>query len=372
MTALANGYHLQQFLTALLLGDETSASALVADGQVDSNATVPRGWVKRWHDDKQNPLVFLAIAFERFEVVSTLACHKANMSSFHRDPECSGVTGRIEEQNCIGFAIQCSTLSMVKIIRDLGGNMEEAWRVRDAESCEGPFGSDGFTYNALEVAIRFCKMECVTWLLEEVGMRAWLIDVETSSQINYLFEQLLFFGDRCIPLLDLLVEQGFKFRELEARHATMPRAELDDFSLSELVIRFATLSGSRNLPKYLMRKFGVTIRLDRRDELQIHDDELFEHLSAALMEDRRNGICNDTVLNEKAIAEINETRFKCYSYLKKNSCASCSIISASKMCTGCQKTRYCSRECQRAHWKSEHRDQCVSTQCTKSEKSVVL
>jgi hypothetical protein len=31
-----------------------------------------------------------------------------------------------------------------------------------------------------------------------------------------------------------------------------------------------------------------------------------------------------------------------------------------KQCSSCAKRRYCSRECQRAHWKASHKKQCES------------
>ena len=31
-----------------------------------------------------------------------------------------------------------------------------------------------------------------------------------------------------------------------------------------------------------------------------------------------------------------------------------------KLCTGCQRVRYCDRRCQQAHWKKAHRDECRS------------
>eukprot|EP00928_Gymnodinium_smaydae_P080021 TRINITY_DN63827_c0_g1_i1.p3 TRINITY_DN63827_c0_g1~~TRINITY_DN63827_c0_g1_i1.p3 ORF type:complete len:101 (-),score=10.48 TRINITY_DN63827_c0_g1_i1:221-523(-) len=44
---------------------------------------------------------------------------------------------------------------------------------------------------------------------------------------------------------------------------------------------------------------------------------------------------------------------------KFKACARCGErLAHLHVCSGCMKTRYCSRECQKAHWKAGHRDTC--------------
>jgi len=52
--------------------------------------------------------------------------------------------------------------------------------------------------------------------------------------------------------------------------------------------------------------------------------------------------------------EMNERRLN---PRKFDVCASCGKSNAKQQCTGCMKTRYCSRECQMSHW-SEHKEEC--------------
>ena len=44
--------------------------------------------------------------------------------------------------------------------------------------------------------------------------------------------------------------------------------------------------------------------------------------------------------------------------LRNTSCFVCGTLGA-RSCSGCMELRYCSIECQKIHWKSEHRDTCA-------------
>ena len=39
-------------------------------------------------------------------------------------------------------------------------------------------------------------------------------------------------------------------------------------------------------------------------------------------------------------------------------CANCGGTAPQRRCSRCGSASYCSKECQRAHWKKGHRDQC--------------
>ena len=41
-------------------------------------------------------------------------------------------------------------------------------------------------------------------------------------------------------------------------------------------------------------------------------------------------------------------------------CSLCGAPSAANSCAGCQMVSYCSRDCQKSHWKSGHRNECAS------------
>jgi len=43
--------------------------------------------------------------------------------------------------------------------------------------------------------------------------------------------------------------------------------------------------------------------------------------------------------------------------LKKQPCANCKIEVGSRLCSACHQIGYCSRECQKAHWKA-HKAEC--------------
>jgi MYND finger len=52
-------------------------------------------------------------------------------------------------------------------------------------------------------------------------------------------------------------------------------------------------------------------------------------------------------------------------------CGGCGAPGAAQLCTGCHHVRYCSKGCQRAHWKGGHKgvcaELCASTQVARAE-----
>jgi len=75
------------------------------------------------------------------------------------------------------------------------------------------------------------------------------------------------------------------------------------------------------------------------------------------------GTSNPSATNQ---AEVKQALTKAQQSFQNNTCIRCGKANSHSLCARCQKVKYCSRECQKEHWK-EHKQFCVPTKQNEDE-----
>jgi len=88
-------------------------------------------------------------------------------------------------------------------------------------------------------------------------------------------------------------------------------------------------------------RLAMALKLQKKyeDAMQVLDDTAMAKLEPGQ---------KDTA----AYQELNLLRHEIQSKIEGNRCSSCGIPKAKKMCRGCEEAFYCSKDCQRTHWKT--------------------
>jgi len=134
-----------------------------------------------------------------------------------------------------------------------------------------------------------------------------------------------------IPIISVFIDENFLFVAYSDRTIAV-----FDISTNEKITTFFLLGDVLELPKY---DSGINVT--------------FEELEAAVLIIKKNGA--DNIDPSKTTGHCSNETQVCYVSLN-NRCGLCNIESKLR-CSQCQIQKYCSKECQKKHWK-EHKKNC--------------
>lgn len=145
-------------------------------------------------------------------------------------------------------------------------------------------------------------------------------------------------GSPAKVIYELLESRGFKIKSLEEMKRDPCDENHDAASEADALLSYAQKSGSPDLMRYLVKDLGMVSTAGRMESLEAHVDMVYAVGNADGVPPPRTD-------------------------LKKYKCAACEFVGATEFCSGCGVPRYCSKECQRKHWKTGgHKQECKENQ----------
>lgn len=300
------------------------------------------------------PLLSIAIAYNRVDVARKLATRygpgrRAALSQFmhkNRKDDLGGSThmsGHVVQAICtereyesVNDLSEPGSVPMLALLFEMGADMN---LVRLVE-----YHAHGarLSYNALSSAIEMGSKRCVEYRIDVAGMDPNLEDCPYSAHSCVL--GLMKYGDRAIGVFKSLAERGWSYKAIEKRHQEQWNASgrlsssIAEQTFGELMLDQATGSDSKKLRRYLMKTFGLSVAPGRIAAM--HGNEF---MMSQMLAVQRNFSALDGKREGRA-------------HLDGMSCACCRKICDSQRCSGCSKVRYCSKNCQRKHWRSHKID----------------
>lgn len=323
---------------------------MISNGAIDVNTVVPPDLFPKKRGTRTT-LLSIAINCGNLAIVRALITRGADPNDFLDGP-LPRILSDGEWQSAAGVAISADSVSTLELILELGGSLERVMVTKKGEDSSYPVPPFEFELSALEYAVWFAKPESVRYLLEELGLNVHFgRDRET---VSYVLKSFVSLGrERAIPVLNVLRSYGFDFDVLEARHLATRDNECT-FRLCELVVDCALGADNMPLVRYLLKECGVKVLPGMVEQMR--------RTSRRSCDDRINYLITKGAAvdgpEHKFVEEVFASKMRKYDQLFIRKCAFCGTIASSKSCAGCSRARYCSRECQKRHWRGGHKAEC--------------
>lgn len=342
--------NVKKFVRALAAGDDASALSLLENGLVPIRAPC---WPLE--DGNVLPLILLAIVHERERVVRALVRLGANLDELR---DCSKSADGLFLKTALGFAIDQGSSAMLALCHERGAEVSHV-------SCSDPrahfpgTGIDNCIDSAKDLAIRAMHPACLVYVLDEVCPKP--VHLGGNEMVSICATAMApGRGNDAIAVYKIFTDRGYDFRKFEgvffknvnfgttgssasgeyvADSATGLEAP-SELSFADLWLLNAQKSGDPILLAYLVKDLGLVSGIGKMGTLKCSLE------ASKIYVDSTEGLAK--VFGVRPEASL--ARFEC---------AACGSVGATKRCSGCKVTRYCSPECQDRHWKTGgHKKDC--------------
>lgn len=310
------------FVNAMAADDEALALSLISSGRV-----APRALVK-FGSGAALPLLHYAAAFSNKPVYRKLVERGADAHDFRSIPTPFLIDNTDASFTALGFAVYFDYPDMLLLAADLGASTTSAMKMHATVS-----DPTDVIFTAVAMAIYYGRRKCLVALLDVV-LPARPVELEGWGLLR-LGRAAGSGGKDAIKTCKILAARGFDFKSLKkTEFSSDDGGKFENFSpgttAADYLICNARMSGSAALVQYLVKVLGVECSGGRMDVM-----------GAALAE-----VCAPGHRPK----EVDLARFKCQS---------CDKVGATFFCSSCKVPRYCSKPCQRSHWKEGgHKNDC--------------
>jgi hypothetical protein len=288
------------------------------------------------------PLLHIAVHMQRGAIVCALAALGANLEAWAAANLAFLPTARMRPavQTAVGRAIMRGDLQMLMVLHELGAGMALVRKV----VLHGEPKRLVAELSALLCAVYRCRVDVVAYLLTIA-----CVDPNEGKLFGRVFAlvNLVQYGAPAKDIIRQLLEHGFDVKKMDSEFAR--NSSTADFTLSEVVLQHACISGDSELILYLLQDVGLLMRAGILERIRLNTGATETTVEGASW--RSDGEL--LTLEERSIF------MKGLKFLESRSCAACGTIGEAFVCSQCQKVRYCSIQCQSRHWQSCHERECA-------------
>lgn len=306
---------LQEFWVALSAGNDDVAVRMVKDRIITKNSAVEADY----DDGPIWPAMYLAIFYERELLIRTMVRHGFDINSYSS-------AGGGHETSALGFAIIQEKVGLIRLCIELGSDPNAVYKQTQADSTA--------TFSGICCALIYTDSTSLMYLLDFVYPNRPVF----LSQLGTLCLVTAAEGGRdAVEIFKLLAARGFDLKSNEDVEVPMGTCYV---RLKDALLNSAMKTKNRALLQCLTKDFGVRSNM--------------------------YSVLNGDGSSETAVVD-SAARSVAEKVMCKVLCLVCEEVCETMFCSGCLVCRYCSRACQKWHWRNGgHNALCVRPMSAKS------
>lgn len=316
----ADQAQLLEFWEAVSDGKDDVAVRMVKDRIITKNSAVAADYDHGpiW------PAMFLAIFYERELLIRVMVRHGFDINSYSS-------AGIGHQTSALGFAIIQQKVTLIKLCIELGSDPNAVYKQTQAGSTA--------TFSGICCALIYTDSTSLMYLLDFVYPNR---PVFLSQLGNLCLVTSAEGGSHAVEIFKLLAARGFDLKSNQDVKVPMGTCYV---RLKDALLNSAMKTDNRPLLQCLTKEFGLR-----------------SNLKSVLNGDGSS----ELVILDTAARSVAEKA------MSKVLCLVCEEVCETMFCSGCLVCRYCSKACQKWHWRNGgHNVLCVRPMSAKSRCSTI-